>query len=232
MANPEYLLCDSDLLIQVFLANQRRPLIHLREKYGVSPAIVPEVEIEVRNNQRYKTRFEHALQGSLEREHLVVLDRSNLRSLIAARGGLPTEVGQRLQALLDRGQRYASLVGKGEAYSHAVGVDLKLPLGSHDLQAVQTLRDAGEPFARPLIGFCDLLALAFVDGAVSEEDCRRAIGTLAGKKESVPRALRPPLRPNWQTCLNGFPRRLYGLPSGQLPSVMPPGVLYVEAKRG
>ena len=54
MSNPLALVCDTDALIQLFIADELRPLLHLKKRYGIQPLVAPEVEFELRSNHHQK----------------------------------------------------------------------------------------------------------------------------------------------------------------------------------
>lgn len=57
MPNPAILPCDTDALVQFFLADEIRPFRHLKDVYGIQPTIVQEVDLELRWLGKYKDKF-------------------------------------------------------------------------------------------------------------------------------------------------------------------------------
>jgi hypothetical protein len=57
MSNPALLPCDSDVLVQLFLADELRPLQELKSSFDIQPVIVAEVDLELRWLGKYKNRF-------------------------------------------------------------------------------------------------------------------------------------------------------------------------------
>jgi len=84
MPNPALLVCDSDALIQFFLADEIRPLRQLKDAYGIQPAVVQEVDLELRWLRRYKDRFVPQLDKALKSHLLQILDPSYFQSLLGA----------------------------------------------------------------------------------------------------------------------------------------------------
>lgn len=232
MPNPEYLLCDTDALLQVFITKQGRLLVHLRQQYGVTAGVLPEVESEISYHSKFKTAFEPVLQKFLRSGNVMVVDSPEVRRLLAARGISGPELEQQFRAIWARGQRYGLRVGKGEAYSHAVGSTLKLPLMSHDWKAVETLARINEPVAVPVVGFFDLLALAYHDGALDERECQRAVRDLIANGERVPPLFRTSSS-EVAEVIRGFPRRLCGWGGESVPPVpqTPTSVLHLLVNR-
>src|ERR1700693_5162549 len=135
MPNPGLLICDSDVLVQFFLSNELRPLRDLKVLFGIQPAIVQEVDAELRWLGHYGSRFVPQLEKSLKNGLLVRLDKVLFQSLLGkAPPGTSWETFQSL------GARYLGFVDKGEAYSHAAGVVLGLPVASDDFRAIEVLQ--------------------------------------------------------------------------------------------
>lgn|ERR1700728_2646275 len=83
MPNPALLICDSDVLVQFFLANEIRPFRQLKDIYGIQPVIVQEVDLELRFVGRHKDKFVHQLEKSLKSEVLRVLDPAYFQSFLS-----------------------------------------------------------------------------------------------------------------------------------------------------
>jgi len=62
MGNPQSLLCDSDVLTQLFLGNEIRPLKELKAKYGIQSLIAQEVETEAENRKQIVAGAERSAQ--------------------------------------------------------------------------------------------------------------------------------------------------------------------------
>ena len=230
MPNPEFLLCDADALIQVFISRWVQLLVHLLQTYGVRPAVIPEVETEVSLHRKFKARFGPALAAQIQRAHVTVLDRAKTRRLLVSRGRSPAEIEEDFRSLATRARRYQERVDTGEAYSHAIAVELRLPLMSHDWRAVQTLQEAGEAVAVPVARLWDLAALAWDDQVLDEKDGERAIDHLQHEEEGVPR---PFSIVKFRDAIKAFPSRLRRAPAGATPSGprSPTEPLYLHARR-
>jgi hypothetical protein len=83
MPNPALLICDSDVLVQFFLANEIRPFRQLKDLYGVQSAIVQEVDLELRWLGKHKDRFVHQLDKALKADVLRVLDPGYFQSFLS-----------------------------------------------------------------------------------------------------------------------------------------------------
>lgn len=188
--NPEYLLCDTDALLQTLMSKQVGLLVHLRQRYKVIAAVVPEVESEICNHSKFGKRFEADFLRLVSTSNAVVLDTAAVRTLLTARGRTPGQIEQTLRLLREVGPKYNLIVGRGEAYSHAMGGALGLPLMSHDWEAVRALDARGEPLAVPVAGFFDLVALGVEERVLVAEDCERIVRTLTKMGEWVPSPLR------------------------------------------
>ena len=95
MSNPPFLLCDTDLLIQFFVAQDLRPLRELKRAYGIQPSIVAEVEMELRSNKKHKklidAQFDRAMGSILQ----LFDERSMIKFLTGSEKFLPAAVARR-----------------------------------------------------------------------------------------------------------------------------------------
>src|SRR5882724_8059256 len=114
MGNPQSLLCDSDVLTQLFLGNEIRPLKELKAKYGIQSLIAQEVETELRWMKKFKDRFVPQLDKALKSTTLKVLDQPEFHSHL---GTAP--VGASWTGFQALGDQYQGYVGAGEAYTFA-----------------------------------------------------------------------------------------------------------------
>lgn len=131
MPNPPLLLCDSDALLQLFIANNLKPLQALKTTYHMQPSIALEVDVELRWTRKYKKRFVPQLDKAMRNGVLTKLDQTSFQSLLST--ATPGMSWGNYQAL---GQRYELVVQRGEAYTHAAAVCLGLPAMSNDQKAV------------------------------------------------------------------------------------------------
>jgi hypothetical protein len=72
MPNPALFICDSDVLVQFFLANEITPFRQLKDVYGIQVAIVQEVDLELRWLGKHKDKFVHQLDKTLKSDVLRV----------------------------------------------------------------------------------------------------------------------------------------------------------------
>lgn len=183
MPNPPLLLCDSDVLVQLFTADELRPLIELKKSYGVQPAVVLEVDIELRWMRKYKDRFASHLDKALKSETLKKLDQTLFQSLLGK--ATPGTSWAGFQAL---GTQYSGYVQKGEAYTYAAGVTVSLPVASNDFSAIQTLQAQMLTLPVPIIRSFDLLVFSYSAGILEMKDCDAARKELLRNGEGLPRA--------------------------------------------
>ena len=168
MPNPSLLICDSDVLVQFFLAGELRPLRDLRRLYGVQPAIVQEVDLELRWLGHYGARFVPQLDKSLKAGLLTKLDKTLFQSLLGA-----APPGASWTGFQSLGAQYLGYVDKGEAYSHAAGVVLGLPSASDDFRAIRVLQFQMQNLPSPVLRSFDLLGFALESGILSSQDCEQ-----------------------------------------------------------
>ncbi len=186
MANPPYLLCDSDALFQLFVGNELRPLKELKAAYGIQPAIVPEVEIELRSQRNFARRFEDTFRKIVSTGTVLVLDRPAIMGFLL-RSGTP---GPGADATCDKIQTLGSLyyqrVGLGEAYTFAAGAVLQVPALSNDHSAIKVLLRAKLDTPSPIFRVFDLICFAFQIGIMPEKDCDAFRSALMKENEGLP----------------------------------------------
>jgi hypothetical protein len=181
MPNPPILLCDSDALVQLFIANNLRPLQSLKSTFHVQPSIVLEVDVELRWMKKYKNRFVAQLDKALKNGVLTKLDQSAFQSLMGT--AAPGTSWGNYQAL---GQRYELVVQRGEAYIHAAAVCLGLPAMSNDGKAVLTLTGQMMSVATPVLRLFDLLVFCHDTGVLGIKDCDDIRSELLNNGEGIP----------------------------------------------
>ena len=175
------LLCDTDALIQVFIAQLVPSLRELKSSYGIQPTIVPEVEIEVSWNKKFKAQFDPVLRKTISSGVLIVLDKTGLEFCVDA--PLVGALSSQIQTL---GAEHHKCVGLGEAYAFAAAVTLGQPAISNDFSAVQALTTSGFAVPSPVLRFFDLLVFFYQTGYLTEADCDQVRQTLLKRNEFVP----------------------------------------------
>jgi hypothetical protein len=200
MANPELIVCDSDVLVQLFLANQIEPLRHLRDEYGIQTTVVEEVDVEMRWLQNYRDRFIFQFERALRSGYLALLDKTQFQThLGTAPVGASWESFQRL------GQQYEGRVHRGEAYSFAAAVTLNVPALSNDYSAIRTLQSNFLTLPSPVLRAFDLIAFCFQTGCLSAHDCDKFRSQLLGAREPIPH---PFQKASFEDGLKDFTPRL------------------------
>jgi hypothetical protein len=185
MPNPSLIICDSDVLVQFFLSNELRPLRDLRALYGIQPAIVQEVDAELRWLGHYGARFVPQLDKSLKNGLLVRLDKTHFQSLL---GSAPP--GTSWAGFQSLGTQYLGLVDKGEAYTHAAGVVLGMPTASDDFRAIQVLQFQMQNLPSPILRSFDLFGFALEAGLLPVEDCEKVRSCLLKEGRWIPAAFK------------------------------------------
>ena len=185
MPNPFFLLCDSDVLIQLLSTKQILLLRDLTRLYGIQATIVPEVEVEVCWHRKFGDRFQQNLDKAI---HANVIARYNEKLLAQLCGVGSQHIDASIQQL---GAEYGKRVGRGEAYTFAAATILRQPAFSHDRDALDTLMASGLQVPTTVLRVFDLLALHYQTGLLTEAACdhvRQEI--LKVPTEFVPRAFR------------------------------------------
>lgn len=181
MPNPALLPCDTDVLVQLFLADDLRPLQGLKRNFGVQPAITLEVDLELRWVGKPKGRFVSQLDKALKHGTLTKLDPPLFQSLLGT--ATPGTSWSTYQSL---GARFYGYIGRGEAYTHAAAVSLGLPSASNDRRAIEVMKVQMLPLPSPVLRCFDLLVFAYFDGILSLKDCENIRTELLKKAEGIP----------------------------------------------
>lgn len=186
MAQPAFVFCDSDALIQLFLVRDIRPLRVLRSKYSVQPVVTPEVEIELQSHRRFAARIAPELKKALDNGLLRLLDRSTLESHYGAPPGGTLAADAALAQIAKMGRQYQSYIDTGEAYTYAAAITVGTPALSHDRTALEALEKAGLPLPSTVLRIFDLICLAYQIGEMPVEDCEDFRKALIGEREFIP----------------------------------------------
>jgi hypothetical protein len=205
---PRLLFCDSDCLIQLFIARQVALLRWLAESYSLESVIVPEVEAELAFHLKFKTRFDPDLRRALSSGAVSLFDYSRPEQRLAEFFSVPAAASAASAAMTRAGRTYALRLGDGEAYSHAVAVHLGMPLLSHDRNAIDTLRENRLQAAAPTLRVFDLVGFAFQRGQIDIKQCEAIRKTLMGAREWVPRVF---ASTSYEKGRGHFNRRLYDI---------------------
>lgn len=198
-SNPAFIFCDTDALIQTFLAKQTRLLQELKTGFSIEPVIVSEVEAELRWSRRFKTRFEHPLRKAVSTGCLALCDAGFLQRHFGAAGPSALSTIQTL------GSAYGKRVGRGEAYTLAAAVTLAVPAVSNDFKALRTLEAASLELPEPVLRFFDLVVFGRQAGLLTVSDCDKIRKALAAEDEGIPSAFR---RASYSTGIRSFAPRL------------------------
>lgn len=186
MANPPFVICDTDGLIQLLLTRELRPLRFLRSKYSIQPLVVPEVEIELRSNKRFAARIAPDLRKALESELIKVLDKAILETHYGGPPGGPLAAAAALREISKIGRQNSTFVDTGEAYTLSAASVLGMPAFSNDKTALEALLKSGLSVPATVLRTFDLIALCQQVSEISEEDCEEFRRKLLSENEGVP----------------------------------------------
>jgi len=185
MPNPSLLICDSDVMVQLFIAAELRPLRELKNLYGIQPAIVQEVDVELRWVGPYGGRFVPQLDKAIKSGLIQRLDKALFQSCIST-----APLGASWAAFQSLGAVYLGFVDRGEAYTHAAGVVLGLPTASDDYAAIEVLRYQMQNLPCPILRSFDLLAFALQTGILEIKECENVRSCLLRENRWVPAAFK------------------------------------------
>jgi hypothetical protein len=219
MPNPPFLFCDTDSLAQFLILSLVRPFAHLYRAYGIRPAIVPEVEIELVSKRKwFAFKLEDRLTKAMAAGNIVGFDQGVLLAhtpqyTAAAAAAIHGEI----QVI---GKKYALRVHTGEAYTHAAATVLECPAMSNDWDAIETLayHDLARP--SPVLRTFDLVAFCFQTGALTLKECEQVRTGLLKMQEWVPEVF---AHSSFEQGMRGFRPRLL---DGGRDAIGLPGVTY------
>ena len=181
---PVFLLLDADVTFQLFIGKVAKAVLDpLRKSYGLRAIVVPEVEIELRSHRRLGATIGPLFVKACGSGLIKILDADNYSDLLGLVASTTSHAS--IQSL---GRQYNYRVDRGEAYTHATGVSLSQPVASNDMNAVRTLRIAGEELPRPVLRTFDLIVFANQIGALSDADCDDLRKSLNDAGEGLPQA--------------------------------------------
>lgn len=192
MPNPAVLFCDSDALIQLFIADELQALWELKTKYGIQASIVIEVENELRTHRKYQRQVEPQLDKALKSKTVTTFDESALQAfLLGPSTSLVASAAASTWANIQAsGSQYNLHVGIGEAYTYAVACALGVPALSNDSRALHVLMDAGFEVPRPVLRTFDVITFAYQIQLLTEAQCDRVRKELVARAEHVPQEFR------------------------------------------
>jgi hypothetical protein len=200
MPNPALLICDSDVLVQFFLANEIRPLKHVKEAYGIQVAIVQEVDLELRWLGKHRDKFVHQLDKTLKSDVLRVLDPAYFHSFLSS-----APVGASWAGFQSLGAQYEGRIHRGEAYTFAAAVTLGSPALSNDFSAIKTLQANLLTLPTPVLRGFDLLAFCYQSGCLELRECEEVRSELLRNGEGMPKAF---MNASFEDGLKNFLPRL------------------------
>jgi hypothetical protein len=220
MQIPAPFFCDSDVLAQCFLANEIRPLRHLKDAYGIQPAIVQEVDLELRWLRKHKDRFVSQLDKTLKTGVLRVLDPAYFQSFLSS-----APVGASWPSFQSLGAQYEGHIHRGEAYTFAAAVTLGSPALSNDFSAIKTLEANLLTLPTPVLRTFDLLAFSFQTGCLELKACEAVRNELRKHGEGLPKAF---MNASFENGLKNFkPRLLDGAGGADPPPETYSALLYI-----
>ena len=207
MPNPPLLICDSDALVQFFLANEIRPFRHLKDVYGIQSAIAQEVDLELRWLRKYREKFVPQLDKALRAGVLRVLEPAYFQSLLSA-----APLGASWAGFQSLGAQYEGHIHRGEAFTFAAAVTLGVPALSNDFSAIKTLEANFLTLPTPVLRAFDLLAFCHESGCLELKACDGVRSALLKNGEGMPRAF---MHASFEDGLKSFSPRLRREKSGQ-----------------
>jgi hypothetical protein len=206
MPNPPLLVCDSDVLVQFFFANEINPFRHLKDGYGIQSVISQEVDVELRWLGKHKDRFVPQLEKALKSGVLRVLDPPHFQSLVSS-----APPGASWAGFQSLGSQYEGRIHRGEAFTFAAAVTLGVPALSNDFNAIKTLESNFLALPSPVLRAFDLLAFCHQSGCLDLKACDGVRSALLKNGEGIPKVF---MNASFQDGLRNFSPRLQSAPAG------------------
>jgi hypothetical protein len=155
----------------------------LKEDYGIQPAIVVEVEIELMHSRRFGAQFVPELRKAVGNGTIEILNATSFPKFVPPQ--LAKGVFGNSQAL---GLEYNKYADRGEAYTLATAVTLAVPALSNDKTALDALDFNGMELPSPVLRAFDLFSFCYQTGTLDDKHCDAVRKTLMQKREHVPRS--------------------------------------------
>lgn len=180
-ANPPIIICDTDALIQIFIAREGELLKRLKRRYGIQPVVPEAAEGEItRRGLRNSPLFVPGFNKALDNGALLLLEE---RIIGGFTSNDPHSTYNSIQSM---GQKNAIHIGPGEAHAYAAGVVLRAPVLSNDAKAV-LIADRYEIKRPPqILRAYDIFMLFHQNGELDERDCDRIRQSLLKADEALP----------------------------------------------
>lgn len=179
--NPKVLVCDTDALIQIFIAHQGELLKRLKRRYGIQPVIPESVEAEITRRGHPKSAvILPSVTKALDNGALLVLEERVIGAFTS------NDAHSTYTSIQLMGQDNAMRIGQGEAYAYAAGVILKAPILSNDASAVKIADRFGIKQPPFILRAYDLFMLFHQNDELGERDCDNIRQSLLAAGEALP----------------------------------------------
>ncbi len=212
--NPEFLLCDTDALIQVLMSRQGILLTRLKSDFKVRAAAIPEIEMEIRNHRKFRDEFAKGFKQYADSGTITRFDSSESKNLLTSRNYASAQISPEVARIQSIGDENNRTVDLGEAYVHATAVVLHLPVLSHDFSALRMLADP--KVGVPTLRFFDLVVFGFGQGWIDNDDGERIVKVLKDREEWLPKPFDG--HDEFSDCCHAFNSRLAYAPAGSSPA--------------
>lgn len=203
MTQPAIIVCDSDALIQLYIARLFPRLGVLVGRYGIQLTMVFEVRDEIEGMEKFGAQLHHDFKKAVTGGVLAVLD----EEFLAARFGPGASAsGKALLNQIDSvGKRYYQHVDRGEAYTLAAASVLNQPALSHDFRALRVLDHYGLDVPSPVLRVFDLVVFLHQIQELTPADADKVRQALDRVQEGLPTEFR---KRSFEDGLSSFEPRL------------------------
>jgi hypothetical protein len=179
---PRLLICDTDVVLQLIIADAIPCLFALKRQYAIQPMVVDRVQHELDRHAETKFRFYGGKIRKALRTILEPLARSSLARVSFEETAIPALLNQiELEAA-----KLSMVTDLGEAYSHAAANALNGLIASNDSRAISDLRNRGYATVVPVLRACDIIVFGLQVGAFAIESCEQARKQWIEREEYLP----------------------------------------------
>jgi hypothetical protein len=180
---PKFLVCDSDVLVQLFKSCDIHLLKWIRRRYGLQAIVTEAVDVELRWMSKYGNQFEKPLAKALEANVIQLADSRWTEGVVQPSAAARVA----FEGYLTLGGSLAKRVGTGEAFTHAMATTFDWVAVSNDQRAIEVLHAHGTALSEPVLRFFDLVCLAHQAGEFTEAACNQVCKDLHNRADFVQR---------------------------------------------
>lgn len=187
MEPPVGLFLDTDVLIQLYISRSQNILGYLKDNYGFSSLVVPEVASEITYSRKFGTRFQRDFRRACQARWVREMDANSYATIVNSSTDFQKCATNVSYSDIEHlGREYNLRVDRGEAYTHAAAVLLSQPVASNDKSAIDVLLHNGYQVPIPVLRTFDFIVFAYQTGFKKLSECNDIRRSLLGENERLP----------------------------------------------